>query len=482
MDQTLDVLRLAPGTVLIDKYRVVQTIGIGGMGVVVCAEHMTLETRVAIKFLLPSLLPNERIVHRFLREARAAIQITSDHVTRVLDVGTLPDGLPFMVMEYLVGRDLSFWVKSGRRFSVQEAVDHVVQAGEALAQAHRLGIIHRDIKTANLFLSELPTGPPRVKVLDFGISKLTQDKQEMELTKTSAVLGSGLYMSPEQMRSARDVDYRTDIYALGICLYELLTGTQPFTAESFSELVLKVNMDPPTPLRALRPDVPEELAQIAARAYARERAQRYGSVAELVLALAPYASPPARALIEAIQQIEPGTLRPSAVAAAVTATVTGPAGAAVTVAGTTPGTATTADTPRSRAPLVAVGIGALIALGAGIFLLRVNAGAGPAGTAVNAPALRSASPTPEPALRSAPGPATSGTASSARALEPATSASADARAAASASSGAPKAGRGPGAPRPTARPGPAPSVQPGSGGLCFRLNAKTGMREMVPCQ
>jgi eukaryotic-like serine/threonine-protein kinase len=279
-----------------DKYRVLSTLGLGGMGVVVAAEHLQLSNKVAIKFLLPNLSDNAAVIQRFVNEAKAATKINSEYVARVLDVGTMrhpglpPEGIPYMVMEHLDGKDLQVHVKTGKRFPVPEAISYTAQAAEALAQAHKVNIIHRDVKPANLFLAEDADGNRKVKVLDFGISKLLdEDPQEMGLTKTTTVLGSGLYMSPEQMRSAKNVDFRTDIYSLGICMYELLTGTQPFTADSFSELCVKVNIDPPTPIHKWRPDISKELAAVIARAYARNPDERYQTVQAFARALEPFA-------------------------------------------------------------------------------------------------------------------------------------------------------------------------------------------------
>ena len=220
-----------------------------------------------------------------------------------MDVDRLPNGLPFMVMEYLEGEDLGLLVRTGRRFSVEEAIHYLVQGAEALAQAHQLGIVHRDIKPANLFLVERGEHPGVVKVLDFGISKILDEAEgdgQLALTKTTTVLGSGLYMSPEQMRSAKTVDHRTDIYALGICLFELLAGTQPYTAESFAELAVRVSTEPPAPLRRHRPELPEELGRVIERAYARAPGDRYQSVAEMVHALGPFAAVETLPLIEGI--------------------------------------------------------------------------------------------------------------------------------------------------------------------------------------
>jgi serine/threonine-protein kinase len=314
-----------PGTVLLDKYRIIRELGMGGMGVVLLAEHVALGTRVALKFLLPEFAVQPDAAQRFVREARAATRIRSEHVARVLDVGSLPGaiaglpaphgpdgaavqqpGVPFIVMEYLDGVDLGRHLKSGVTLSIHEAIDLAVQAAEALAQAHAAGVIHRDVKPANLFLARGADGTPCVKMLDFGIAKVVEEtaQQNLDLTKTRAVMGSALYMSLEQMRSTKTVDYRTDIYSLGITLYELLTHTHPFMAESFSELCVKVSLDPPDPIGRHRPDISDELADVIAQAYARYPDDRYPTVAAFAAALAPFAAAETQALIAAIQRIE----------------------------------------------------------------------------------------------------------------------------------------------------------------------------------
>src|SRR5262249_26228619 len=159
---------------------------------------------------------------RFMREARAASKLSSLHVTRVLDVGTLGSGEPYMVMEYLAGEDLASYQKRAGRLPIAEAIDFIVQASDAIAEAHAVGIVHRDLKPANLFLGKRNSAP-FVKVLDFGVSKVMgEGKEDVRLTQTTTILGSALYMSPEQMRSSKNVDHRTDLYALAVCLYELL--------------------------------------------------------------------------------------------------------------------------------------------------------------------------------------------------------------------------------------------------------------------
>ena len=291
-----------PGTVLAEKYRVERILGQGGMGVVVEARHIALDDRVALKFLLPEYANHPEASARFLREARAAVRIKSEHVARVSDVGRLDSSAPYMVMEFLEGSDLSHVLEKRGVLPVEDAVDYVIQGCDAIIEAHSLGIVHRDLKPANLFLSKRPNGEPIIKVLDFGISK-TSEAGVDNLTKTTAALGSALYMSPEQMQQTRGVDHRTDIYALGISLYELLAGRQPFYAETMPQLCAEIFTGTPTPIRQLRPEVPDGLAAVLEKAYARDRELRYQTIAELVAALAPWAPTRSQAVIDSISKL-----------------------------------------------------------------------------------------------------------------------------------------------------------------------------------
>jgi serine/threonine-protein kinase len=293
------------GEVLAGKYRVDRVLGEGGMGVVVAAHHLQLDTRVAIKFLLPHMLTMPEAVARFTREARAASKITSEHVARVRDVGTLETGAPYMVMEFLDGGDLAGWIAQRGRLDIGQAVEFLLQASEAIAEAHHLGIVHRDLKPANLFCIQKADGLLAIKVLDFGISKVN-DASSMSVTKTTAVMGSPLYMSPEQMTSSRDVDHRTDIWSLGVILFELLTGTVPFSGEMFSEICVKIATQAPPPLRAIRPDAPEGLEAIIHRCLEKDRNRRFASVGELAMALAPYGPPQAQASALRIARVAAG--------------------------------------------------------------------------------------------------------------------------------------------------------------------------------
>ncbi len=292
---------VAPGDVLAGKYRVERVLGEGGMGVVVAAEHLELGQRVALKFLLEHAALDEDAATRFLREARAVVRIQSEHVARVIDVGRLENGAPYMVMEYLDGRDLAKVVSEGP-LPVEDAVDYLLQACEALAEAHAAGIIHRDLKPANLFLTKRRDQSAFVKVLDFGISKL-MDTAEAGLTKTDAIMGSPFYLSPEQAKSARSVDARTDLWALGAILHELLAGKRPFVGESFTELLAAILMEEPRSLREARPDVPEELDAIVRRCLAKDPSHRFANVAELAQALAPFAPPRSRISIDRISKV-----------------------------------------------------------------------------------------------------------------------------------------------------------------------------------
>src|SRR5580704_3980153 len=281
------------GTILAGKYRVDKVLGVGGMGAVVAARHLELDHKVAIKFLLPALLENHESVARFAREARAAVKITSEHVVRVLDVGSLENGAPYMVMEFLEGDDLSGWLRARGPLPIEQAVEFVLQACVALADAHSMGIVHRDLKPANLFCVRRNDGQLVIKVLDFGISKVTggthPSDSGMSVTRTSAIMGSPLYMSPEQVQSSKDVDTRTDLWALGIILFELLTGGVPFPGETFGEIAVKIAARAPLSLRAYRPDAPVALENAMLRCLEKERDRRYANVAELAWALLPFA-------------------------------------------------------------------------------------------------------------------------------------------------------------------------------------------------
>ncbi len=277
------------GEILAGKYRVERVLGMGGMGVAVAATHLQLDQMVALKFMLPHALANQEQVSRFLREARAAAcgLKNAQNVARIIDVGTLETGSPYIVMEYLEGTDLAGGHQrdDGRMSAVAWRREIVLQACDAVSEAHALGIIHRDLKPANLFLAEGHGGTTVVKVLDFGISKAASNDQNM--TRTASILGSPAYMPPEQMRAAKQVDARADIWSLGVILYEAVAGRMPFYSEVFTDLCLKVMMDPPPPLDV--PGVPEGFEAVILRCLEKDPNNRYPSVGALATALSPFA-------------------------------------------------------------------------------------------------------------------------------------------------------------------------------------------------
>jgi serine/threonine-protein kinase len=289
---------VSPGDVLAGRYRVERIIGIGGMGVVVAARHLELDHLVAIKFLLPKVAENKDVVGRFTREARAAVKIQNEHVARVTDVGTLETGAPYMVMEHLEGTDLEDYSRKSGPLSVEDCTDFILQACEAIAEAHALGIVHRDLKPGNLFLVRRPDGSRIVKVLDFGISKITGGNNSV--APTTAMLGSPPYMSPEQLTTPRDVDARTDIWSLGVILYRLLTGRVPFDAETIV-LLCSIILHGDTPsVREARADVPAGLDTIIGRCLQKDRARRYANIGELARALLEFAPERSRVSVERV--------------------------------------------------------------------------------------------------------------------------------------------------------------------------------------
>jgi serine/threonine protein kinase len=283
-------LPVALGEIVAGKYQVLGVIGTGGMGHVVSALHVELGERVALKFLRREALANKELLARFQTEARAAAKIRSEHVARVFDVGTLANGIPYIVMEYLQGTDLAELLRREGRVTIPTAVGYVLQACEALASAHSAGIVHRDIKPDNLFLTRHPQGVDIVKVLDFGISKLalTAD-QAHEFVRTMFPLGSPSYMSPEQIRDSADVDSRTDIWSLGCVLFRLLTGAHAFDAPTLVQLGAVILEREPPPLRQFIASAPIELESIVRRCLEKNPANRWQNVAQLAQALAPFA-------------------------------------------------------------------------------------------------------------------------------------------------------------------------------------------------
>lgn len=276
---------LQPGTVLADRYRVERTVGQGSMGIVLEATDLTLQMRVALKVMSPERAHNEESRKRFVREAQAVLKLTNEHVTRMYEVGELADGVPFLVMEFLVGHTLEHLLFSGGGpLAIDVVLDWSLQALEGLAEAHKLGFVHRDVKPENLFLHEPPGTSPIVKVLDFGAVKELQSKMT-KLTRTGSTMGSPAYMPPEQVRAEDNLDQRADVWAMGVTMYELLTGKLPFGGESVPQTLASILREEPLPLRRHRPEAPVELEAILSRALIKDRQGRFASCGEMLEAV-----------------------------------------------------------------------------------------------------------------------------------------------------------------------------------------------------
>lgn len=286
------------GEVIAGKYKIGGVIGFGGMATVAAAHHLELDQPVAIKFLNPDATSRPDAVRRFLSEARSAARLNSPNVARVLDVGTTPTArggiVPYMVMELLEGMDLDGVLQERGALPVAEAVEYVLQACAGVAEAHALHIVHRDLKPGNLFLTRRRDGTPVVKLLDFGISKNVarspNGQDATALTADREMMGSPRYMSPEQVRSSKDVDARTDIWSLGVILHELLAGVAPFRANNIADTLVAILHDAPQPIAKTAPDVPRKLVDVVMRCLQKAPEARYQTVEELSAALLPFRS------------------------------------------------------------------------------------------------------------------------------------------------------------------------------------------------
>lgn len=269
------------GSTIVEKYRVERTLGAGGMGAVLEVTHVTLGHRVALKVLHPGAVGVGDAIPRFLREARATAALESEHVVRIFDIGTTPEGMPFLVMERLTGIDLDELLSQIGPLPVGLALECLYQATQGVREAHAAGIIHRDLKPSNLFLGKRADGRPLIKVLDFGISKLQQDEgQDLRLTETRTIVGSPQYMSPEQVRDARTVSARSDIWALGAILHELLQGKPAFTGDTLPSVCAAIVTDEPAHLT--REEIPEEVDRLRLRCLVKNPAERIASADELL--------------------------------------------------------------------------------------------------------------------------------------------------------------------------------------------------------
>jgi serine/threonine protein kinase len=289
-------VELAVGAVIAERYRILHVLGEGGMGAVMCATDLESGERVAIKCLRSDATALANARGRFLREIRAVRALKSKHVAQVFDAGALEDGRPYIVMEYLEGKDLLQIQKERERLPFDEVSEYIVQACDALGEAHAAGIVHRDLKPANLFVVADPeNGDPLVKVLDFGVSKLTRPDEmiaggggDSVITNVTDMLGSPGYMAPEQLLSARDADERSDVYSLGVIIYKLVTGQQPIIAKSFHEHVDKIVKGDIAKPSSLVPDLPSGFERVILRCLEKKPQNRYQQVSQLARALAPF--------------------------------------------------------------------------------------------------------------------------------------------------------------------------------------------------
>ncbi len=387
------------GDVLASKYRVERVLGQGGMGMVVAARHEQLGFQVALKFMLPVALGDLAMKERFLREAQAAGRLRSEHVARVMDFGTLDDGAPYIVMEFLHGSDLQGVLDKVGILPPHEAAEYVLQACKAMQEAHGQGIVHRDLKPQNLFLTHRPDGTPLVKVLDFGISKLVGHEASLSVTSSSAMMGSPLYMAPEQIRSAKKVDARADIYSLGAILYQLLTGQVPIPAETLGELFEHVFTRPTVPPRSHRPDVSPELEAVVMRCLAKTAEDRYQSVGDLAAALAPFVDP--RRSLSGFQALTTGEASGAPVAASTGVGPTTTLGKAAAVSERTP-----AGVPRGGRGWLIAGVAVAAIAAAGVVVVRAGPRRDAAATTTPAVSPPSA-PLPSAVLAPPPDPAPS---------------------------------------------------------------------------
>jgi eukaryotic-like serine/threonine-protein kinase len=279
---------LALGDIVAERYQVEAVIGAGGMGIVYEAKHLGLGTKVALKVIRPDIAQNSSLWKRFAREARALGALHNKHVVRVHDAGTLPSGLRYLVMELLAGTDLRRLLQDGGPMPVARAVDYVLQVCSALGDAHRLHIIHRDIKPENIFLAKFRACEPTIKLLDFGVARFLDDGGQ--LTMPGAGVGSPRYLSPEQVQTPNAIDQRSDLWGVGLLLYELLTGLSPFAGMNTAQVCLAICKGPIPPVDALRPELPPGLVRVIHRCLEIDPNRRFASADELSAALEPFSS------------------------------------------------------------------------------------------------------------------------------------------------------------------------------------------------
>jgi len=371
---------LSTGEIIDGKYRTTRLIGEGGMGAVYEAENIRIHRKVAIKVLHAGVAETAEAVQRFEREAQAAGRIGSEHIVEVLDLGNLPSGDRYMVMEFMDGDSLGGRIKSKGRLAPAELYPIAHQLLAALDAAHSAGIIHRDLKPDNVFLLRSRSGlSDFVKLLDFGISKFNQLSGDsgFSMTRTGAVMGTPYYMAPEQAKGAKDADHRVDLYAAGVILYESVTGEVPFNADTFNELLFKIVLEEPRPVQQLVPDIDPGFAAIINKAMTRDPAARFQTAREFQLALEHWANNPASAFAQAPR----APARPGSIADGTGQFARQPGAQAPLLSTGTPGTwantgGVTAQLPPPVKPsnaglFVVLGVVGLLVVGGGALGLRL---------------------------------------------------------------------------------------------------------------
>lgn len=501
-------MTLIEGELVDGKYRVRRKIGEGGMGAVFEAENLRISRRVAIKTLNASAAARPEMIERFEREAQAAGRIGNDHILEVLDLGSLPDGDRYIVMEFLEGDNLGDRIKSRGAIDARVLAGLIAQVCDGLQAAHDAGIIHRDLKPDNIFLVHEKAGiADYVKIIDFGISKFQQLSSDMSMTRTGTLMGTPYYMSPEQARGARGADHRTDIYALGVIMFEALVGEVPFAGETFNELMFNIVLAEPPSLQAKLPNLDPTFGQIVAQAMNREAALRFPSAKALGEALTAWLArgpsgtaviphlnlPGGTAVMAPVPQAnlnQPAAAAPQPGVASPHGNIDAPAQTISAIAAPTPqlggaGAATTAGislsgaavTPPKRSllgPLLIGGFALLVVGGAGVGLLIASrqhaseTAAAPVDAGVQVALGADAAPadTAQPAdAGAAPNPsaAAAGSASAADAA-PAPSTSDHKPQATPPTLTQPQAVAGKPAPKPEPKPEPAPKPKPKPGG------------------